>query len=86
MKPLMTGLVFLMIMQTNAGAQSCYDLWYARNLIYAQNGYCFTTDLGQRVFGSYPCWTSNPPLSGNERSQVKAIAAQERSRGCKVNN
>ena len=71
---------------TAAQARSCYDLWYARNEIYARNGYCFSTDLGRRVFGSWPCWTTNPRLSRAERARVNAIRAQEMARGCKVNN
>ncbi|MEX6508242.1 YARHG domain-containing protein [Jiella sp. M17.18] len=68
-----------------AQAASCADLWYQRNLIYAQNGYCFQTDLGKRTFANFDCWTSNPHLSRGERQRVQAIKAEERRRGCKVN-
>lgn len=86
MKTLATAIALAAFAATPAAAQSCYDLWYARNLIYAQNGYCFNTDLGRRAFAEYPCWTSNPALSRSEQRQVDAIRAQERARGCKVNN
>ena len=68
-----------------AAAQSCYDLWYERNRIYADNGYCFQTALGQRVFGNRNCWTSNPRLSRWERERVAQIQRQERRAGCRVN-
>ena len=38
-----SGLMLLATMPTQAA--SCYDLWYERNLIYAENGYCFSTAL-----------------------------------------
>ncbi|PHP67397.1 hypothetical protein CSC94_10200 [Zhengella mangrovi] len=70
---------------TAASAQSCYDLWYERNLIYAENGYCFETRLARRVFRDYDCWTSNPRLSQREQRRVQRIQREERRRGCRVN-
>ena len=70
---------------TPAAAQSCWDLWYERNYIYAVNGYCFSTDLGQRTFADFDCWTKNPELTRNEQARVNAIRAEEKRRGCKVN-
>lgn len=72
-------------MTTPLLAQSCMDLWYERNLIYAQNGYCFSTPLGQRQFADYKCWTKNPQLTRQEQRRVDAIRAEEKRRGCKVN-
>ena len=68
-----------------AAAQSCWDLWYERNLIYAENGYCFSTSLGKRTFANYECWTKNPPLTNYEQNRVAQIKAEENRRGCKVN-
>lgn len=70
---------------TPAAAQSCWDLWYERNYIYAVNGYCFSTDLGRRTFADFDCWTKNPELTRNEQARVNAIRAEEKRRGCKVN-
>ncbi|MCB1418758.1 MAG: YARHG domain-containing protein [Zhengella sp.] len=72
-------------MPTAAFAQSCYDLWYERNLIYAENGYCFKTRLARRTFRNYDCWTDNPRLSRWEQRRVAQIQRQERRRGCRVN-
>lgn len=66
-------------------ADSCYDLWYERNLIYAQYGYCFVTPLGRRVFADYDCWTRNPRLEPWEQQRVREIKAEERRIGCRVN-
>ncbi|MCB1383660.1 MAG: YARHG domain-containing protein [Notoacmeibacter sp.] len=68
-----------------AAAQSCYDLWYERNAIYARNGYCFQTSLGQRVFGNAGCYTSNPRLARWEQQRVAEIQRLERRYGCRVN-
>jgi hypothetical protein len=69
-----------------AKAESCYDLWYARNVIFAENGYCFTSQLGKQTFSNYECWTSNPKLTRAEQREIAAIKAEEKSRRCKVNN
>lgn len=69
-----------------ASAASCWDLWYERNAIFDRNGYCFTSNLGKRTFNNADCWTSNPSLSGSEQRRVARIQAEERRRGCKVNN
>ena len=79
---LMTGMTAL---APAASAASCWDLWYERNEIYANNGYCFSTSLGKRTFGNADCWTRNPDLTRWETRRVAAIKAEERSRGCKVN-
>ena len=69
-----------------AAAQvSCYDLWYERNLVFAENGYCFQTDLAQRTFAEFECWTRNPALSTYEQRRIDEIRDEERRRGCNVN-
>ena len=67
-------------------AASCYDLWYERNQIYDDNGFCFKTQLGQDTFDNSDCYTSNPQLSRAEVRRVAAIKAEEKRRHCKVNN
>ena len=68
-----------------AQAESCYDLWYERNAIFDARGYCFETQLGQEVFDNRDCWTSYPKLTRAEQRRVEEIKAEERRRGCKVN-
>lgn len=79
------GFVITTLMSGAASAESCYDLWYARNAIYAENGYCFKTQLGRDTFGNAGCFTSNPKLSKFEAQDVKEIKQEEKRRGCKVN-
>jgi YARHG domain len=79
------GLAIWMFAATQASADSCYDLWYKRNAIYAENGYCFKTQLGRDTFGNEGCFTRNPKLSKYEARDVKEIKQEEKKRGCKVN-
>lgn len=68
-----------------AAKPSCYDLWYARNAIYDDNGYCFKTSLGKEVFDNSDCWTSKPKFSKKEWATILAIKDEEDARGCHVN-
>lgn len=75
----------LLIPVTPGFAASCADLWYKRNRIYAENGYCFSTRLARRTFANFDCWTKNPKLSSYEKRRIASIIRQERNKGCKVN-
>ncbi len=86
MRSLLVTTVFTLLFPvTNALADSCYDLWYQRNLIYAQNGYCFKTDLAQRTFSDFPCRTDHPQFSSYEKKRIEQLKAEERERHCNVN-
>lgn len=61
---------------------SCQDLWYARNLIYHQNGYCFQSDRARSVFDTGSCTTHAPQLSSAETREVDRIVALEKAQGC----
>lgn len=66
-------------------SMSCGDLWYARNAIYARNGYCFKTERARRVFGNEGCRfdsEADVPMSRAEREDIEAIRAVERRKGC----
>jgi YARHG domain len=76
----------LTISTAPASAASCYDLWYERNQIFDDNGYCFKSDLGKETFDNSDCYTSHPDLTRAEQRRVAAIKARERAKGCKVNN
>jgi hypothetical protein len=75
----------LMIIAEPALAQSCYDLWYERNAIYNDRGYCFATDLGIRTFDNSDCWTHAPRFTKAERRRIEQIKREEEDRGCQVN-
>jgi len=69
-----------------AAAQSyrdmtCGELWYARNQIYADEGYCFKTDDAIRVFGE-ACFPPYGRLTRTEKQEVEDIRKWERRKGC----
>ncbi len=64
---------------------SCGELWYARNEIYKDAGYCFRTQRGIRAFGNAGCRyddVEDVPLSANQRREVAEIQRWERIKGC----
>ncbi len=65
----------------DAASMSCSQLWYARNKIYADNGYCFNTARARNVFGA-GCFPPYGRLSGWARERVNEIQYWESQRGC----
>ena len=63
-------------------AQSCYDLWYERNAIYDNNGYCFQTRDGRNTFDNSDCYTDDPDFTRSEQRQIDQIKRTERRMGC----
>ena len=72
---------FSLLVPAPASAQSCGDLWYRRNAIYAEAGYCFQTARARSVFGP-GCFPPYGRLTPNQQARVNAIQAQEDYRGC----
>jgi len=71
--------------QAQAQAQSCEELWYRRNSLYKQAGYCFRTARAIRTFGNAGCQydsEADVPLSARQRAIVARIAQEERDLGC----
>jgi hypothetical protein len=60
---------------------SCSELWYERNEIYAQYGYCFKTPRAIREFGR-GCFPPYGRLPRHAREQVDEIVYWERRKGC----
>lgn len=68
-----------------AAEASCASLWYKRNQIYKDAGYCFRTARAIRAFGNAGCSyddINDVPLSAYQRAILRDIAAQERRMGC----
>lgn len=59
----------------------CDDLWYARNAIYARNGYCFQTERAISVFGR-GCFAPFGRVYGREQRRLNEIIYWERVKGC----
>jgi hypothetical protein len=64
-----------------AFAQSCDQLWHARNSIFAAAGHCFKTPRAIAVFGAR-CHPPYGQLTRAQEARVNAIKAQERQLGC----
>jgi hypothetical protein len=65
----------------DASMMGCQALWYARNAIYARNGYCFKTQQGISTFGR-GCFPPYGQLSGYEAQRVQELQYWERTKGC----
>jgi hypothetical protein len=64
---------------------NCGNLWFLRNSIYADNGYCFKTDQAISAFGNDGCRYRDQglvPLNAYERYNVGLIRKVERRKGC----
>jgi hypothetical protein len=60
---------------------SCDDLWFARNKIFFDQGYCFKSSAGQAIFGSQ-CHPPFGRLTALEDQNVAAIRRIEFARRC----
>lgn len=69
------------VLAQDAAYMSCGDLWYARNEIYARNGYCFNTARARATFGP-GCFPPFGQLRGWERARVNELQMWERRKGC----
>jgi hypothetical protein len=71
---------------TLAYAQSCDQLWYERNSIYKEAGYCFKTPRAISTFGNAGCMYDSEgalPLSPDQRARIAWIVRMERDLGCR---
>ena len=75
-------LALLLLAGPAAAGDFCDDLWYARNAIFHEAGYCFGSELGQAVFGNEGCTGTSPSLTDDQRSRLERIRANEE--GCNV--
>src|SRR5262245_23123902 len=69
----------------NLSRSSCSELWYERNSIFKDAGYCFKTPRAIRTFGNAGCAYDSQydvPLSDRDRQFVNAIQRIEREHGC----
>lgn len=77
--------VVLLLGTVPSMAQSCDELWYQRNLIYKEAGYCFKTAAAIKNFGNAGCKfddQADVPLSARDRAEVASIKKMERAMGC----
>jgi len=87
---LVLGAVLVALMPPVARAQQpsnlfCAGLWYERNAIFREAGYCFRTDRAIEAFGNDGCRYLNiedVPLTRRQRAEVDRIRRWEREKGC----
>ncbi len=60
---------------------SCRQLWYERNVIFAERGQCFKTQRAIRTFGKR-CYPPYGRLPGRLKSIVNKLRQIERAKGC----
>lgn len=80
----LSALVFLAASPAFAGDGTCDDLWFTRNAIFHEAGYCFGSPLGQAVFGNDGCTTKTPDLSAEQAARLDRVKAAEQ--GCVVDS
>lgn len=62
---------------------SCDSLWYFRNQIFSEAGYCFKTDRAIQAFGNDGCVSgSYSILNKYERANVTMLKSIEQAKGC----
>ncbi len=69
------------VLAQDASEMGCDGLWYARNQIYARNGYCFQTERAISVFGR-GCFPPFGKVYGGEQRRLNDIMYWERVKGC----
>lgn len=60
----------------------CDELWYERNAIYADAGYCFETERAIDEFGE-ACFPPYGKLTRTQQRKVDEIVRWERRKGCR---
>jgi len=64
---------------------NCDELWFLRNAILDDHGYCFKTEKGISAFGNDGCTfndIADLDLNGFEDFNIKAISRMEENKGC----
>lgn len=67
--------------EKNDPRATCEELWFQRNSIFANTGYCFKSAEAQAVFGA-ACFPPFGKLSREQESDVNQLAALEAVNGC----
>jgi hypothetical protein len=63
----------------------CDSLWYLRNQIFDEAGYCFKTERAIYAFGNEGCASSSYSiLNRYERANVSMIKSIEAAKGCNL--
>ncbi len=66
---------------------SCQNLWYVRNSIYNDNGYCFKTQAAKAEFDNSDCFVNDPAklrFNRHEQANIARIVRVEKEKGCRA--
>lgn len=66
---------------------SCQNLWYVRNSIYDDNGYCFRTQAAKAEFDNSDCYVRDAGklrFNRHEQANIDRIVRVEREKGCRA--
>lgn len=66
---------------------SCQNLWYVRNSIYNDNGYCFKTPAAKAEFDNSDCFVNNTSalrFNRHEQTNIDRVVRVEREKGCRA--
>lgn len=81
---ILSGVFTLLLAGQSYASELCDDLWFSRNLVFDQAGYCFGSPLGQAVFDNSDCTTNSPSLNREAQAMVAWIKDMERLESCQV--
>lgn len=81
---LLTCLSLLAFSSTAQADERCNDLWFTRNAIINQAGYCFGSNLGKALFDNSDCQGKSVTLSPEAQRQVAQIQEMEQQGQCRV--
>ena len=84
----MIRIVTVMWMAALAGPsmalELCDELWFGRNLVFDQAGYCFGSPLGKAVFNNADCTTSSPEISPKDQAYIAWVKETEAEWQCQI--
>lgn len=66
---------------------SCQNLWYVRNSIYDDHGYCFRTAAGKAAFDNSDCYERDAAklrFNRSEQTNINRIVQVEKEKGCRA--
>lgn len=66
---------------------SCQNLWYVRNSIYDDHGYCFRTAAAKAEFDNSDCYETDAArlrFNKHEQTNINRIVQVEKEKGCRA--
>lgn len=68
----------------HAASEICEELWFTRNAMFDQAGFCFSSPLGRAVFDNRGCVGADVDLTTEQAALVDEVRTMERDLNCKV--